>query len=118
MAQTEGQGAFLSGAMGSEVVTGEDDDASIALVGAVVSVQGEYSASGNQQTAVVAVNGEAWGIAGAAFALGAQLTINASGKWITATSGTLVFARSLQAASAADDLVKINCMGNAGAVLT
>ncbi|GJG88718.1 hypothetical protein tb265_38990 [Gemmatimonadetes bacterium T265] len=43
--------------------------------------------------------------AGAAFAYGAYLTTDATGRWVTAASGQLVQAESLGAAAAIDDLV-------------
>lgn len=47
-------------------------------------------------------------IAGAAVAIGARVTPNADGKFITATSGTEVFGVAISAANAANDLFTID----------
>lgn len=47
-------------------------------------------------------------VAGAAIAVGAKVTTNAAGKFVTATAGTEVFGTARTAAAAADDLFTIN----------
>lgn len=51
--------------------------------------------------------------AGAAFNAGALLAVDATGKFVAATSGQLMIARALEAANAAGDLVKVQLI-NAG----
>lgn len=46
-------------------------------------------------------------VAGAAIAIGAKVTPNAAGKFVTATAGSEVFGTARSAAAAADDLVSI-----------
>lgn len=48
------------------------------------------------------------GIAGAAIAIGAKVTPNANGEFITATTGTEVFGTARSAAGASGDLVSID----------
>lgn len=45
--------------------------------------------------------------AGAAVAAGAELATDANGKAVTATSGTFILAIALEAASAADEVIKV-----------
>lgn len=63
---------------------------------------------GEPGTAVVA--GAQKAKAGAAFAIDAKLTTDATGRFVTATSGQNVWAKALEAASAANELVAIEVM--------
>ena len=62
----------------------------------------------------VKVRDVAKGKAGAAFAIDAKLTTDASGRFVTATSGQNVWAKALEAATAADQLVAIEVVGFGG----
>jgi len=55
----------------------------------------------------VTVLGKSKAVAGAAFAKGALLAVNASGKLITAVSGNYIVGRALEAASGADEIVSV-----------
>lgn len=52
--------------------------------------------------------------AGAAFAIDVKLTTDASGRFVTATSGQNVWAKALEAAGAADELVSVEVLANGG----
>lgn len=80
----------------------------IAVAGAGARIDGVLQ---NKPTAndaaVVAYNGVSKGVAGAAFAAGADLMTNASGQFVTATTGNAIVARATEAATAANNIVGI-----------
>ena len=57
--------------------------------------------------AIVVFGGRTLAVAGAAFAVEAELSVNAAGKLITRAGAGFVIARALEAAAAADEVVEV-----------
>lgn len=78
----------------------------IATAAAVVwGVAKNDAASGKE--CLIGVHGTVPAKAGAAIAVGAALTTDSSGRFVTATTGQRIFGRALQAAGAANDFFEL-----------